>query len=88
MEWMDLNLANIMRTCSYDMGVESSNLNSDNMMHSSTHGRFGVDLEIKNLVYDRFESQSVDFFLAIAELCSLPCETPPHYTSRQDICKF
>ena len=67
------------------MGVEESNLNPSNMMHASTHVRFGNALGMENLVCNRFEGQSAEFLLAMAELCSLPSETPPHYTSRHDI---
>ena len=88
MEWMNLNLSNIMHMCSYDMGVEESNLNPSNMMHASTHVRFGNALGMETLVCNRFEGQSAEFLLAMAELCSLPSETPPHYTSRHDIYKF
>ena len=38
---MNLNLFIIMHMCSYDMGVEGSNLNPPNMMHTSAHGRLG-----------------------------------------------
>ena len=70
-----------MHMCSCDMGVEESNLNPSNMMHASTHVRFGNALGMENLVCNRFEGQSAEFLLAMAELCSLPSETPPHYTS-------
>ena len=41
MECMNLNFSNIMHMCSYDMGVEGSNLSPSNMLHASTHGRLG-----------------------------------------------
>ena len=88
MECMNLNFSNIMHMCSYDMGVEESKLNPSNMMHASTHGRFGNALGIESLVNNRFEGPSAEFLLAMAELCSLPSETPPHYTSRHDIYRF
>ena len=60
-----------MHMCSCDMGVEESNLNPSNMMHASTHVRFGNALGMENLVCNRFEGQSAEFLLAMAELCSL-----------------
>ena len=41
--------SNIRQTCSHDMGVEGSSLNPSNIMHTSTHGRFGKKARDKKM---------------------------------------
>ena len=52
---MILRLSSIVHTCSYDVGVEESNVEPVSLMHAGTLGSFESILEIEILVYDPIE---------------------------------